>query len=58
LSLATKALVQYNLDRIRNSVNKPHDLGEKSWNWLSDDILYKETIKYANPGTLSLILHP
>jgi len=35
---------------LSNSVNKPHDLWEKTWNWLSEDILYRERIKAGNPG--------
>jgi len=35
---------------LSNSVNKPLDLWEKTWKWLSDDILYRERIKAGNPG--------
>jgi len=35
---------------LSNSVNKPHDLWGKTWNWLSDDVLYRERIKAGNPS--------
>jgi len=38
-----------------DSLNKPDQVWEKTWHWLSDGILHREKITAANPGIFNIL---
>jgi len=38
-----------------DSLNRPDQVWEKTWHWLSDGILHRERIIAANPGIFKIV---